>query len=207
MSRRSVAYEEKTPLYVYMYFEMPYHIFNIVSYIVLMQWIQLWAVLGDAANLAERRSEFDRLRETQNQLMTNSIGNGGGLGAKGVVNLTIAATMAQSQVEKEQPNMQLQQRATTSTKVHGISIFEKLRVKLQETCFFNTLVFGVTIFILVLLGSETITLATKPNDTYSWVAFGLLLLFSGSVFLANILTYFAVRAQLVRMGKLGVRDS
>jgi hypothetical protein len=91
--------------------------------------------------------------------------------------------------------------------VHGISIFEKLRVKLQEPCFFNTLVFGVTILVLGLLGSETITLATKPNDTYSWVAFGLLLFFSGSVFLANILTYFAVRAQLVRMSKLGVRDS
>jgi hypothetical protein len=96
MSRRKVANEEKTPLYVYMYFEMPYHIFNIVSYIVLMQWIQLWAVLADAATLAERRSEFDRLRETQNQLMTNSIGNGGGLGAKGIVNLTLAATIAQS---------------------------------------------------------------------------------------------------------------
>ncbi len=70
------------------------------------------------------------------------------------------------------------------------------------------MVLGVTISVLVLLGSETITLATKPNDTYSWVAFGLLLLFSGSVFLANVVTYFAVRAQLVQMAKLGVsRDT
>ena len=36
MSRGSVVNEKKTPLYVYLYFEMPYHIFNIVSYIVLM---------------------------------------------------------------------------------------------------------------------------------------------------------------------------
>ena len=186
---------------------MPYHIFNIVSFIVLMQWIQLWAVLADAASLTERRSEFDRLRETQNQPLTMTQSVGGGYAAQGVVNLTIAATMAQSQVGRDLPNTQLQQRATTSTKVNGITMLDKLRVKLQEPCFFNTLVFGVTIFVLVLLGSETITLATKPNDTYSWVAFGLLLFFSGSVFLANILTYFAVRAQLVRMGKLGVRDS
>ena len=134
--------------------------------------------------------------------------NGGGaLGAQGLVNLTLAATMAQSQVEKDQQNTQLQQRATTSTKVHGISIFEKLRIKLQDPCLFNSLVFGVTIFVLGLLTSENITLASKPNDTYSWVAFGFLLLFSGSVFLGNVLTYFAVRAQLIRMGKLGVRDT
>ena len=103
MSRRSIANEEKTPLYVYMYFEMPYHIFNIVSFIVLMQWIQLWAVLAEASNLAERRSEYDMLRESQNQLMTHSVG--GGAGAHGIVNLTLAATMQQSQV---QPHMQLQ---------------------------------------------------------------------------------------------------
>jgi len=209
MSRRSIANEEKTPLYVYMYFEMPYHIFNIVSFIVLMQWIQLWAVLADAATLTERRSEFDRLRDTQNQqqnlMMTQSVG--GGYAAQGVVNLTIAATMAQSQVGKDQPNTQLQQRATTSTKVHGTSSCEKLRVKLQEPCFFNTLVFGVTISVLGLLGSETITLATKPNDTYSWLAFGLLLLFSASVFLGNVVTYFAVRTQLLRMAKLGGRET
>lgn len=42
--------EEKSLLYVYMYFEMPYHIFNIVSYIVLMQWVQLWAILSEASN-------------------------------------------------------------------------------------------------------------------------------------------------------------
>jgi hypothetical protein len=103
MSRRSIANEEKTPLYVYMYFEMPYHIFNIVSFIVLMQWIQLWAILAEAATLAERTTEFDKLRESQNQLMTQSVG--GGIGVHGVVNLTLAATMAQSQV---QPHTQLQ---------------------------------------------------------------------------------------------------
>ena len=43
---------------------MPYHIFNIVSYIVLMQWVQLWAILYEAANLAERRSEFDKNRKS-----------------------------------------------------------------------------------------------------------------------------------------------
>eukprot|EP00347_Sterkiella_histriomuscorum_P018738 403344367 len=32
--------------YKYLYFEFPYHLFNIVAFIVLMQWIQLWAVLS-----------------------------------------------------------------------------------------------------------------------------------------------------------------
>ena len=172
-----------------------------------MQWIQLWAVLADAASLTERRSEFDRLRETQNQPLTMTQSVGGGYAAQGVVNLTIAATMAQSQVGRDLPNTQLQQRATTSTKVNGITMLDKLRVKLQEPCFFNTLVFGVTFSVLGLLGSETITLATKPNDTYSWLAFGFLLLFSASVFLGNVATYFAVRTQLLRMAKLGGRET
>jgi hypothetical protein len=30
-----------TPLYQYLYFEFPYHIFNIVAYIVFMQWLDL----------------------------------------------------------------------------------------------------------------------------------------------------------------------
>lgn len=34
-------------LYVEIYFEIPYNIFNIVSFIVLMQWVQLWAALSD----------------------------------------------------------------------------------------------------------------------------------------------------------------
>jgi hypothetical protein len=65
MSDTELRTQEKSPLYVYLYFEMPYHIFNIVSFIVLMQWVQLWAVIYDAANLAERRSEFDKNRITE----------------------------------------------------------------------------------------------------------------------------------------------
>ncbi|CDW88023.1 UNKNOWN [Stylonychia lemnae] len=32
--------------YKYLYFEFPYHLFNIVAFIVIMQWIQIWAVLN-----------------------------------------------------------------------------------------------------------------------------------------------------------------
>ena len=35
----------QTALYNYLYFEFPYHLFNIVAYIVFMQWVQLWAIL------------------------------------------------------------------------------------------------------------------------------------------------------------------
>ncbi len=35
----------QTGLYNYLYFEFPYHLFNIVAYIVFMQWVQLWAIL------------------------------------------------------------------------------------------------------------------------------------------------------------------
>ena len=33
-------------LHRFVYFEMPFHIFNIVAYIVLMQWAQLLAILS-----------------------------------------------------------------------------------------------------------------------------------------------------------------
>jgi len=72
---------------------------------------------------------------------------------------------------------------------------------LQEPIFFTTLVFFIAFFILGLLISETITLATIPSVAYSWIAFSLLLLFSGGVFLGNILAYFAVKAQLDKMSK------
>ena len=39
--------ESSQTLYVEVYFEIPYNIFNIVSFIVLMQWVQLWATLSD----------------------------------------------------------------------------------------------------------------------------------------------------------------
>ena len=40
--------EDTAPaLYVEIYFEIPYNIFNIVSFIVLMQWVQLWATISD----------------------------------------------------------------------------------------------------------------------------------------------------------------
>jgi hypothetical protein len=35
----------QTPLYNYLYFEFPYHLFNVTAYIVFMQWVQLWAIL------------------------------------------------------------------------------------------------------------------------------------------------------------------
>jgi hypothetical protein len=80
---------------------------------------------------------------------------------------------------------------------------EIFRYKLQEPCFFNTLVFGIIIIVTLLLISETITLATIPNDAFSWVAFGLLLLFGAAVFLGNIIVYFAIRSQLTKLAHLG----
>jgi len=37
---------ENGEYYKYLYFEFPYHLFNVAAFIVLMQWLQLWAVLS-----------------------------------------------------------------------------------------------------------------------------------------------------------------
>jgi hypothetical protein len=65
------------------------------------------------------------------------------------------------------------------------------------------MIFGLIGLISALLISETATLATIPNDAYSWVAFSLLLFFGGSVFIGNVIVYFAIRKQLDKLAKSG----
>ena len=43
----------QTPLYNYLYFEFPYHLFNVTAYIVFMQWVQLWAILKTQRHMQE----------------------------------------------------------------------------------------------------------------------------------------------------------
>ena len=59
--------ESSQTLYVEVYFEIPYNIFNIVSFIVLMQWVQLWATLSDI--VYQQRDSQQRLsnEETMKQ--------------------------------------------------------------------------------------------------------------------------------------------
>jgi hypothetical protein len=70
-------FEGNASLILFIYFEMPYHIFNIVSYIVLMQWLQLWAILGFTIQMHAARDNFE-LRETAFSLTQNFGGGGGG---------------------------------------------------------------------------------------------------------------------------------
>ena len=61
-------------IYVEIYFEIPYNIFNIVSFIVLMQWVQLWATLYDIViEQKQTLRETIAMRRTSNdELMRNS---------------------------------------------------------------------------------------------------------------------------------------
>ena len=43
----------QTALYNYLYFEFPYHLFNVTAYIVFMQWVQLWAILKTQKHMQE----------------------------------------------------------------------------------------------------------------------------------------------------------
>lgn len=67
-------------LYVEVYFEIPYNIFNIVSFIVLMQWVQLGATLSDIVTQQketqqrESNEDFMRMsnRSNHQHVMVNS---------------------------------------------------------------------------------------------------------------------------------------
>lgn len=56
-------------IYVEVYFEIPYNIFNIVSFIVLMQWVQLWATLYEIIVQQKEQQRETLLRNSNAEYM------------------------------------------------------------------------------------------------------------------------------------------